>query len=475
MHMKRNHFFKGLFLLALLASSCTTEKFDVTDSTGETQNTSDVIVCEGKFNVVLNGYDGVTVGGVSTRGAGDWTEGDKLYLLLTSGSQKITADAMYSGGKWTVNLAGTPVKGTLTECVAYYFEDADKFVGTTLNISDRTAVYEDLNGRYLYDGSTINISAFLEPKFGRVRFAGNKNEILDVFGMTYATTYDASTGVFSYTNAYIVDTVKASGYTPYIYGYMEDPSDARLYVVTKKSAFTKYCDDRVFKVGESGYLTVPTTESHFGWFEYLALKVEGYELKMMPILYETANPKYLMLFSETEVTEGLYNAVMGGGSITNMKPKVSISHSSSCSFAQTSISSITGLSFDLPTKEEWIYAFGSYEFSGSNVVNEVAWYADNSDGMIQPVRQLKPNEYGLYDMSGNVAEWALGYSGSYYYYYPYCGGNYTSVASNCTNNTPTFDNISLNFSPLVWWPYIEQHHQHGKRKVRYQSQVFDQH
>ena len=64
--------------------------------------------------------------------------------------------------------------------------------------------------------------------------------------------------------------------------------------------------------------------------------------------------------------------------------------------------------FRLPTVEEWQYAARggqNYEYSGSNNLDEVGWYEDNSGHRTHPVAQKKANGYGLYDMSGNVSEW----------------------------------------------------------------------
>lgn len=125
---------------------------------------------------------------------------------------------------------------------------------------------------------------------------------------------------------------------------------------------------------------------------------------------------------ETEVTQELWSAVMGSnpshftGDMQRPVEKVSWND---CQTFISRLNELTGATFRLPTEAQWEYAARGgnkskgYTYSGSNEIDDVAWYCDNSDITTHPVKTKAPNELGIYDMSGNVWEWCSDWYGSY--------------------------------------------------------------
>ena len=84
-------------------------------------------------------------------------------------------------------------------------------------------------------------------------------------------------------------------------------------------------------------------------------------------------------------------------------------NSKSIKFAEVKI--LGGTGFRLPTTQEWeLFAKAGTQniYSGTSDTDEIwryGWYKDNSTDETHRVAQLLPNEWGMYDMAGNVSEW----------------------------------------------------------------------
>ena len=91
-------------------------------------------------------------------------------------------------------------------------------------------------------------------------------------------------------------------------------------------------------------------------------------------------------------------------------PIVNVSYNDAVAYCQW-LSKAMGVTYRLPTEAEWEFAANGgtqskgYTYAGGNDINQVAWYYKNANYQMQAVGQKKPNELGIFDLTGNAWEW----------------------------------------------------------------------
>ena len=171
-------------------------------------------------------------------------------------------------------------------------------------------------------------------------------------------------------------------------------------------------DDMVYVEGGTFLMGAQTSSSSSANYDCDAYSDES------PVHSVTLSSYYI---GKYEVTQGLWDAVMGKNPSRIKGANLPVENVSwkDCQKFIKKLNALTGITFRLPTEAEWEYAARGgnkskgYKYSGSNTIDDVAWYCNNSSFATHQVGTKQANELCIYDMSGNVWEWCSDRYGSY--------------------------------------------------------------
>lgn len=210
-------------------------------------------------------------------------------------------------------------------------------------------------------------------------------------------------------------------------------SITRTISVTQEAAANTYDEERTFTVtGNGKTVTFKMIKVESGTFQMGSS--DSYYGRERPVHSVTLTKDYYM--GETEVTQALWYAVMGQSPTSGYDkwsssyglgdnyPAYYISYEDCQSFLSALNSKLSsqlgsGEQFRFPTEAEWEFAArggnksNGYIYSGSDTLDDVAWYSGNSSNSTHQVKTKTANELGLYDMSGNLEEWCYDWYGDY--------------------------------------------------------------
>lgn len=302
-------------------------------------------------------------------------------------------------------------------------------------------VYENLSKNTM---ATVWQPADDDNTFSAIGFAPIVSEAYEaVQPITVATESNVTIDMFTATASGSVSGVDTDVEVGFIYGMTDNLSEisGKKVSTTSRNNFTMalkgLVDEstyyyRAYAVVDEIYYFGEIHSFITGQYTYT---IDGNTYKMVRVEGGTM-PSFCIMQTELPPNSDLW---IGSDNIGKVNPNCdpAIIKSEFQSFLNR-LREVTGLPFRLPTREEWEFAArggnknSDYTYSGSNTIDDVAWYTGNSNRTVHDIATKKPNELGLYDMSGNYAELCNNTQDIYYVDDAFCGGSWQDAASDCT-------------------------------------------
>ena len=332
---------------------------------------------------------------------------------------------------------GTRIRFTLDDVNSETVDDSQIYIEGTFSLKSRSLTDIVYNGMVCNAGDSVAASStdgmFVNMVFDGIQLDNegtiDKNLIQEWYWIEDQNTWEASTE-FSASRLPDVDSVYASTLVMLLLDCSSVMDENFAEMQTAVNTFI----DRLQNIPEPvpepdpGLITVNGVT-----FQMVAIEggtfTMGVDTAMVEMGYANNDelpPHEVTLLpyfiGQTEVTQELWEAVMGTNpsAFTGdpMRPVEQVTWDD-CQEFIARLNELTGKEFRLPTEAEWEFAArgglqnSGFLYAGSDFIDEVAWYYDNSYAMgigsddygTHAVASKNPNELGLYDMSGNVYEW----------------------------------------------------------------------
>ena len=374
-----------------------------------------------------------------------WKDGDRIYLILKDkDGNNVQAYVEYDGAatSWgQVEYDGYKSSLTCTTprtIEAYYFDGAMDVTSSDITFDATTGVYVCTDGIYTYpDNGNLEVSISLAPLTSRIRFTGESGTNFSLSGMTTYTTFSRVTGELTSTLESVSTLVDTTGTTPYIYGVFASPEVPSLVVRNNRSMFETVFDasTNVLKVGMSGYMPIPTKESHNGWKQQF-IPATGISLNRNSLLLNKGDSialkvsitptntteNILWASSDTSIVKvsdsGIVSAIGCGVAIITVSIKGNLDITDSCTIEIKQDEEIEVEAFDS----------NGHAYVDLGLTSGTLWATMN-------VGASSSEDYGDYFAWGEVNGYDCGKKFFTMETYKYCNGEKKSMTKYCTDGS----------------------------------------
>jgi len=282
------------------------------------------------------------------------------------------------------------------------------------------------------DGDVTILAAASASAFGWAEMAVKSNPIkvvnivfpAGVVGLPYSRTLEAegvATASWSISAGSLPDGLSLDGSTGEISGTPVTPGTSTFTVLltgpehtaTREFFIVVLSDEFGVDFEADQFALIPAGEFQMG-------SENGYTDERPVHTVRITQP---FLIQKTEVTQYQWETVMGSNpsafaTCGQLCPVERVPWELAQDFIQALNVLDPGKNYRLPTEAEWEYAARAGttgDFGGNGVIGDMGWTVDNSGGKTHFVAQKLANDWGLYDMHGNVREWVQDwYSATYY-------------------------------------------------------------
>ena len=205
-----------------------------------------------------------------TRASGSsWEDGDVIYIAFSNGGNTKVGSANYNSSLGAFQFSSASlISVSDASCSVYYFRGGSYSVsGNTVTMDKYTAIFTDTSAKYTCSSNVITMRAAFKPYTWRLCFkgtAGTEVKMKTESNIVYNTSLNLTSGSFSTKVGSEILKVKSDGYTSYIYGLFTGSSNT-IEIEVGGVCYTRILASSKLSIGESGYLTVPTSSNLYGW------------------------------------------------------------------------------------------------------------------------------------------------------------------------------------------------------------------